>query len=67
MMAVLKLIRLAGCFEPDEIYFGNIRRYQKMVNLMLSDVILMQNLGTSLRNSLKSNFDMALYSQALKK
>lgn len=41
LMAVLKLLRLAGCFETDEIYFGNVRRYQKMVNQTLSYFIFL--------------------------
>ena len=40
LIAILKLLHLAGCFESDEAYFGNIKRPQKMANTMLSDLIL---------------------------
>ena len=44
LIALLKLLLLAGCFDSDEVYFGNIKRYQKIVNKMLSTIVL-----TSLR------------------
>ena len=40
LIAILKLLHLAGCFDSDEAYFGNIKRFQKMANTMLSDLIL---------------------------
>lgn len=40
LIAILKLLHLAGCFDSDEAYFGNIKRLQKMANTMLSDLIL---------------------------
>lgn len=41
LMAVIKLLRLAGCFETDEIYFENIQIHQKTANRVLSAFILM--------------------------
>ena len=40
LLGVVKLLHLAGCFESDEVYFGNMRNYQKMVNQMLSAIVL---------------------------
>ena len=40
LIAIVKLLHLAGCFESDEAYFGNIKRLQKMANQMLSDLVL---------------------------
>ena len=40
LIAVLKLLQLAGCFESDEIFWSNTKRYQKMTNQMLSDFVL---------------------------
>ena len=39
-MAVLKLLNFAGCFEADEIYFGNIKRIQKIANQGFSEILL---------------------------
>lgn len=39
LVAVLKLLRLAGCFDTDEAYFLNVQEKQKVVNRMLSEVI----------------------------
>ncbi|GEM_PF-1941690 len=41
LVGVIKLLRLAGCFETDEIYFGNIQINQKTANRVLSDFLLM--------------------------
>ncbi len=40
LMATLKLLQLAGCFESDEVFWGNTKRYQKIANQMLSDLML---------------------------
>ncbi len=40
LIAALKLLQLAGCFESDEIFWGNTKRYQKIANQMLSDLVL---------------------------
>ena len=40
MFTILKILQLAGCFESDEIFWNNTKRYQKMVNQMLSDLLL---------------------------
>lgn len=37
---VLKLLCLAGCFETDGIYFGNVTRVQKLMNSTLSRIML---------------------------
>lgn len=40
LMATLKLLHLAGCFETEGLYFGNVSRYQKMANQILSSLVL---------------------------
>lgn len=40
LIAILKLLRLAGCFETDESYFANIRQKQKLTNQTLSRFFL---------------------------
>lgn len=40
LISCLKLLRLAGCFELETVYWDNVRRYQKIVNSMLSDILL---------------------------
>lgn len=40
LIATLKLLRLTGCFESDDIYFSNIKRYQTIVNQILSELLL---------------------------
>lgn len=40
LIAALKLLQLAGCFESDEVFWGNTKRYQKMANQMLSKLVL---------------------------
>jgi hypothetical protein len=40
LIAALKLLQLAGCFESDEIFWGNTKRYQKIANQMLSTLVL---------------------------
>lgn len=40
LIANLKLLRLIGCFDTDEAYFNNIKRYQKTANKVLSELIL---------------------------
>ncbi len=40
LIAALKLLQLAGCFESDEIFWGNTKRYQKLANQMLSNCVL---------------------------
>lgn len=40
LIATLKLLQLAGCFESDDIYFSNIKRYQTIVNQILSELLL---------------------------
>lgn len=40
LIAIVKLLHIAGCFESDEAYFGNIKRLQKIANAMLSALIL---------------------------
>lgn len=41
LVAILKLIHLAGCFTSDNDCYSNIKRIQKLTNQMLSRVILM--------------------------
>ena len=40
LMAILKLMNLAGCFETDEIYFQNVKRIQKIANQGFSEILL---------------------------
>ncbi|HAT2116412.1 TPA: DUF1845 domain-containing protein [Legionella pneumophila] len=40
LIATLKLLRLAGCFDTDEIYFNNIKHHQKSTNQVLSKILL---------------------------
>lgn len=40
LVAILKLLHLAGCFELDSDCLNNIKRYQKMANQMLSELVL---------------------------
>ncbi|AOU64469.1 AcaB family transcriptional regulator [Legionella pneumophila] len=40
LIAILKLLRLAGCFNTDEIYFSNIKHHQKSTNQVLSKILL---------------------------
>ncbi|HAT1727732.1 TPA: DUF1845 domain-containing protein [Legionella pneumophila] len=40
LIATLKLLRLAGCFDTDEIYFSNIKYHQKSTNQVLSKILL---------------------------
>lgn len=40
LIAALKLLQLAGCFKSDEIFWGNTKRFQKIANQMLSNLVL---------------------------
>ncbi len=40
LIAILKLLRLAGCFDTDETYFKNIKYHQKTINQALSTILL---------------------------
>lgn len=40
LIATLKLLRLAGCFDTDETYFKNIKYHQKTINQALSTILL---------------------------
>ncbi|CZH49470.1 AcaB family transcriptional regulator [Legionella pneumophila serogroup 1] len=40
LIATLKLLQLAGCFDTDEIYFSNLKHHQKSTNQVLSKVLL---------------------------
>jgi len=40
LIAIVKLLHLAGCFASDDAYFGNIKRHQKIANQMLSNLLL---------------------------
>ncbi len=40
LIAILKLLRLAGCFDTDEIYFSKIKQHQKSTNQVLSKILL---------------------------
>ncbi|HFL2715788.1 TPA: hypothetical protein ACGWTM_002976 [Legionella pneumophila] len=40
LIATIKLLRLAGCFDSDESYFLNIKQYQKMANRVLSGILI---------------------------
>ena len=40
LIAVLKLLDVFGYFETNEIYFGNVKRIQKIANQGLSDLLL---------------------------
>ena len=52
LIAILKLLHLAGCFDSDEAYFGNIKHFQKVANTMLSDLILAR--ATTMPNDLNA-------------
>ena len=41
LMAILKLLHLTGCIESDEVYFSNIKRFQKIANQMLSSLLFL--------------------------
>ena len=43
LVAMLKLLHLAGCFENDSAYFGNVRRIQKTTNQLLSHIALLSS------------------------
>ena len=38
LIAMLKLLYLAGCFTSEQDYYANIRRIQKKINRMLSEI-----------------------------
>lgn len=40
LIAILKLLRLTGCFDTDETYFKNIKYHQKIINQALSTILL---------------------------
>ena len=40
LIATLKLLQLVGCFESNEIFWGNTKRYQEIANQILSDLVL---------------------------
>ena len=40
LIAVVKLLQLANCFERDDIYHVNIQRFQKIANEVLSGFVL---------------------------
>ncbi|AGN14968.1 TPA: DUF1845 domain-containing protein [Legionella pneumophila] len=40
LIATLKLLRLAGCFETDQAYFIHMKQKQKLTNQSLSKIIL---------------------------
>jgi len=40
LLALLKMLHLAGCFEADNDFFNNIKRYQKIANIILSSLML---------------------------
>ena len=40
LISTLKLLRTAGCFANDDDYFNNVRRYFKLVNQLLSQILL---------------------------
>ena len=40
LIAILKLLRLAGCFENDQAYFSHMKQKQKLTNQSLSRIIL---------------------------
>ena len=40
LIAALKILQLAGCFESDDIFWSNTKRYQKIANQMLSNIVL---------------------------
>ncbi|HAT1863932.1 TPA: AcaB family transcriptional regulator [Legionella pneumophila] len=40
LIATLKLLRLAGCFDSDDIYFSNIKQHQQSTNQALSKILL---------------------------
>ena len=54
LIAIVKLLHLAGCFESNKAYFTNIKRLQKMANTMLSDLILAPT--TTMPNDLNTYF-----------
>lgn len=53
LLATLKLLHLAGCFGREELYFGNIKRYQKMANQVLSALLLTKNTKLTLSGRFK--------------
>lgn len=70
LVAVIKLLRLAGCFETDEIYFGNIQRHQKIANQILSDFAVMplaklssDSFRTKLSTGIVNNYNQSLSSK----
>jgi hypothetical protein len=40
LVATLKLLHLAGCFQSEQDYYANITRSQKVVNRMLSKILV---------------------------
>lgn len=40
LIATLKLLHIAGCFETIEDYYENIKRLQKLANRMLSNIMM---------------------------
>ncbi|OJY38308.1 MAG: hypothetical protein BGO90_02050 [Legionella sp. 40-6] len=40
LIAILKLLRLVGCFDTDQAYFTHMKQKQKLTNQALSRVIL---------------------------
>lgn len=40
LISILKLLRLAGCFDTEQAYFNHIKQKQKIANQSLSRIIL---------------------------
>jgi len=40
LITILKLLRLAGCFDIDETYFSQVKQQQRLTNQMLSKFIV---------------------------
>lgn len=40
LICIVKLLHLAGCFDSNDGYFSNIKRFQKISNKMLSGILL---------------------------
>ena len=41
LIAIIKLLHLAACFDSDEAYYTNLRNVKKMGNRMLSNLLLL--------------------------
>ena len=47
LIAALKLLQLLGCFESDEVFWGNTKRYQKITNQRLSNLMFNHSVSSN--------------------